>query len=77
MKLPGLVYRHSGPQGAVKPLTIIDSPADWTSEGLKGQEATYTLRFSEADRAEIQQAVEKLKARGVASEDNIQQVCPA
>lgn len=50
-------------------------PADWTSASLKGKEDTYTLQLTEADAAELIHAVDRLKARGVASEDDIKQVC--
>lgn len=48
--------------------------ADWTSAGLKGKEDTYTLQFSEADTAELIKAVDKIKARGVASEEDVKKV---
>ena len=59
----------------MKPHTIIDSPADWTSASLKGKEATFTYRFTEADTAELIKAVDVLKQRGVATEDDIKAVC--
>ncbi len=39
--------RHSGPQGKVEPLTIIDDPADWVSSDWAGREDDYTYSFSE------------------------------
>jgi hypothetical protein len=30
-------FRHSGPQGKVVPLTIIEDPSDWTAESLGRQ----------------------------------------
>ncbi|KAK9863979.1 hypothetical protein WJX84_007599 [Apatococcus fuscideae] len=65
---------HSGPQGKVKPLTIIDHPSDWTSASLKGKESEYTCRWREADTLELDAAVQKLKARGVSTEDDVQQL---
>lgn len=38
--------RHSGPQGKVEPLTIIDDPADWKSSDWAGREDDYTYHFS-------------------------------
>lgn len=105
--------RHSGPQGYVKPLTIIDDPADWTSTSLHGRESEYTYYITQADVDELlhvskilcspsylrslllfkghvclqqpcpiecpstglcMQAVDKLKARGVATEEDVQKV---
>ena len=66
--------RHSK-QGAVRPHTIIDGPADWTSESLKGREDEYTYTFTPSDVSELIRAVDKLKARGVASEDDVKQAC--
>ena len=64
----------------MKPLTLIDSPADWTSSGLQGREDEFTYVFSEDDKAELIKAVQKLKESGVASEDDVKQVgsllCP-
>ena len=38
--------RHSGPQGNVEPLTIIDDPADWKASDWEGREDEYTYRFT-------------------------------
>ena len=38
--------RHSGPQGKVKPLTIVDDPADWKASDWEGREEEYTYRFT-------------------------------
>jgi hypothetical protein len=62
---------HSGPQGRVVPLTIIDDPADWKSKDWEGREAEYTYAFSAHDVAELHAAVATLKARGIATEDDI------
>lgn len=51
----GLTRRHSGPQGQVKPHTIIDDPADWTSSSLKGKEDEFTYVITEDDKREILQ----------------------
>ena len=67
--------RHSKP-GSVKPHTIIDSAADWTSEGLKGHENEFTYHFTDTDVAELVAAVDKLKGKGVASEEDVKQVNP-
>ena len=66
-------YRHSS-QGSVKPITIIDGAADWTSKSLKGREHEFTYQFQDADVKELVVAVNKLKARGVSSEDDVKQV---
>ena len=50
--------RHSGPQGHVKPLTIIDDPSDWTSASLQGRESEYTYQITEADVKEIVQVLQ-------------------
>lgn len=50
-----VAVRHSGPQGQVKPLTIIDDPADWTSTSLKGREAEYTYYITQEDITELLQ----------------------
>ncbi len=42
--------RHSGPQGKVEPLTIIDDPADWVSSDWAGREDKYTYSFTEEVR---------------------------
>ena len=68
-----LARRHSKP-GSVKAHTIIDSPADWTSEGLKGREKEFTYQFTDSDVAELVDAVDKLKAKGIASEEDVKQV---
>jgi hypothetical protein len=41
-----LRHRHSGPQGKVVPLTIIDDPADWKASEWTGREEDYTYRFT-------------------------------
>ena len=48
--------RHSGPQGHVKPLTIINDSADWTATSLAGKEHEYSYRLSAEDFKEILQA---------------------
>lgn len=55
----------------MKPLTIIDDPADWKRTDWVGREAEYTYWFIPQDLAELAAAVDALKARGVASEDDI------
>lgn len=67
------MHRHSKP-GSVKPLTIIDTPADWTSASLAGKEAEYTYQVSESDVRELVAAVDKLKAKGVATEEDVKNV---
>ena len=69
----GRQRRHSK-QGSVKPLTIIDGSADWSSTSLEGREAEYTYVFTEADTAELLAAVDKLRPR-VATEEDVKQVC--
>jgi hypothetical protein len=63
--------RHSGPQGKVVPLTIIDDPADWKAKDWEGREAEYTYFFTPEDIVELAAAVDALKARGVSTEDDI------
>ena len=63
--------RHSGPQGKVVPLTIIDDPAGWKSKDWEGREAEYTYSLTAHDVAELHSAVAALRARGVAAEDDI------
>ena len=63
--------RHSGPQGKVVPLTIIDDPADWKSRDWEGREAEYTYSLTAQDVAELHSAVAALKKRGVAAEHDI------
>ena len=41
-----LCCRHSGPQGKVEPLTIIDDPADWKASDWEGRESEYIYRFT-------------------------------
>lgn len=65
------VHRHSGPQGKVVPLTIIDDPADWKAKDWEGREAEYTYFFTPEDIIELAAAVDALKARGVSTEDDI------
>eukprot|EP00891_Asterochloris_glomerata_P005068 jgi/Astpho2/5068/Aster-x0233 len=62
---------HSGPQGKVKPLTIIDDPSDWKAADWQGREDEYTYTFSQADTEELLAAVEAVKAKGVATEDDV------
>ena len=69
--MAGCACRHSGPQGKVVPLTIIDDPADWKAADWDGREHEYTYAFTPDDLAELRSAVAALKARGVASEDDI------
>lgn len=48
--------RHSGPQGSVEPLTIIDDPAAWTAKDFPDLERlVYT--FTPEDIAELDAAV--------------------
>lgn len=63
--------RHSGPQGKVVPLTIIDDPADWKAKDWEGREAEYTYFFTPEDIFELAAAVDALKARGISTEDDI------
>ena len=58
----------------MKPLTVIDSPADWSSSGLKGRESEYTYVFSAEDTKELLAAVEKLKSNGVSTEEDVKKV---
>lgn len=67
--------RHSKP-GSVKPLTIIDSEADWTPSSLEGREREYTLEFQESDVKELIAAVDKIKAKGVSTEEDVKKVIP-
>lgn len=71
-----MACRHSGPQGKVKPFTIIDDPADWKRSDWVGREAEYTFSFTPGDVAELSAAVNALRARGVAGEDDIIAVRP-
>ena len=71
-----MACRHSGPQGKVKPFTIIDDPADWKRSDWVGREAEYTYQFTLEDVAELSAAVHALQARGVATEDDIIVVRP-
>lgn len=71
-----MACRHSGPQGKVKPFTIIDDPADWKRSDWVRREAEYTYQFTPEDAAELSAAVDALRARGVASEDDIIAVRP-
>ena len=69
------IFRTSGPQGKVVPLTIISDPANWKAADLRGHEAEYTYTFTESDISELQAAVAKLEARGITDGRQIQQVC--
>ncbi|KAK9816577.1 hypothetical protein WJX72_002145 [[Myrmecia] bisecta] len=62
--------QHSGPQGKVRPLTIIDDPAAWKASDFKSPDE-YTYYFTKEEQQEIIDAAEKLKARGVRTEDDI------
>ena len=73
-QVKGTCVRRHSQQGSVKPLTIIDSPADWTSASLKGREAEFTYALSDAEVAELISAVDALKRRGVSSEQDVLQV---
>jgi hypothetical protein len=64
-----LLCRHSGPQGNVIPLTIIDDPADWRAADLAPSDYTYTL--SQAEVQELIDATEAILARGVKDEEDI------
>ena len=66
--------RSSGPQGSIEPLTIIDDPADWTAESLKGKESTYTYTLTKVDVNEIITAVQKIKARIPHTEEGVKSV---
>jgi hypothetical protein len=55
--------RHSGPQGKVVPLTIINDPCAWTAESLKGKESEYTYELTENDLTEIIASTDKIKSR--------------
>ncbi len=72
----GTACRHSGPQGKVKPFTIIDDPADWKRSNWVGREAEYTYLFTPEDLFELTAAVDALKNRGVVSEDHVIAVRP-
>ncbi len=71
-----MACRHSGPQGRVKPFTVIDDPADWKRSDWVGREAEYTYQLTLQDVAELSSAVDALRARGIASEDDIITVRP-
>ncbi|KAK9845169.1 hypothetical protein WJX84_011671 [Apatococcus fuscideae] len=62
--------RHSGPQGKVKPLTIIDHPSDWTSASLKGREQEYTYQWTAADTQELDDAVKRVQP-SISTEDDV------
>ncbi|KAK9812337.1 hypothetical protein WJX73_003313 [Symbiochloris irregularis] len=64
-------------QGNVIPHTIIEGPADWTSTSLAGKESTYTYTFTDSDTKELIRAVDKLKSRGVASEEDVKNLTKA
>ena len=64
----------SGPQGKVVPLTIVDDPADWTAETLKGKEDEYTWTLSEQDVQDIISATEKITSRLPPTEDSVKGV---
>ncbi|WIA42630.1 hypothetical protein OEZ86_008603 [Tetradesmus obliquus] len=63
---------HSGPQGKVVPLTIIDDPADWRASELKP--ADYTYHLSPAEVAELIAATEAILARSVKDEEDIKKL---
>ena len=66
--------RHSGPQGKVTPLTIIDDPSDWTAESLAGKEADYTYKLTQSDVQEIIASTDKIKARISPTEEAVKKV---
>lgn len=68
-----LLPRHST-MGNVRPLTIVDGPADWRAADLRGKEDTFTYTFSPSDTAELLRAVRKLKQAGVQTEEDILKV---
>lgn len=58
---------HSGPQGEVKPYTIIEDPSAWYAEQYQDPE-TYTYRLSSAEIAELESAIEHAESLGIAQE---------
>lgn len=56
-----LLCRHSGPQGKVEPLTIIDDPAGWTANDYPNLDE-HIYRLTEADVEELDAAVQKAEA---------------
>ncbi|KAK9813026.1 hypothetical protein WJX72_007708 [[Myrmecia] bisecta] len=68
---------HSGPQGHVVPLTIIDDPSAWKATDFAGHEDSYTYVFTSEDVAELTAAVDAIRARGVATEKDIKALTKA
>lgn len=64
----------SGPQGKVIPLTIVDDPADWTAESLKGKKEEYTLTLNDKDVKDIISATNKITSRLPANEESVKAV---
>eukprot|EP00884_Botryococcus_braunii_P012117 jgi/Botrbrau1/20906/Bobra.0135s0037.1 len=70
IKRPDVPIRHSGPQGQVEPFTIIDDPSAWYAEQYQDPES-YTYRFSSAEIAELESAIQYAESLSIPQEGNL------
>ena len=56
--------RETGPQGSVRPYTIVKDPAAWKAAEWRGREDEWILQLSEEDVAAIEARVAALQAAG-------------
>ncbi|KAK9840646.1 hypothetical protein WJX81_006750 [Elliptochloris bilobata] len=72
--------RHSGPQGAVEPFTIIDDPSAWRAAEYAGREAEWLAPLTPSDIAELDAAVHAVEANPKLRQEgnhlHIQEVIP-
>lgn len=62
--MPLLLFRVSGPQGAVRPYTIIKDPSAWHAADWEGREAEFKLQLTEADVAALEAGIADMQATG-------------
>ena len=66
LKAPtGPVTLESGPQGCVRPYTIIDDPQAWLAADLAQRQSEWLLQLSEEDVAAVEERVAALHTAGV------------
>ncbi|EFN59759.1 hypothetical protein CHLNCDRAFT_56551 [Chlorella variabilis] len=66
LKVPtGPVTLESGPQGCVRPYTIIDDPQAWLAADLAQRQSEWLLQLSQEDVAAVEERVAALQAAGV------------
>ncbi len=53
--------RHTGPQGAVEPFTVVDDPSAWRASDYAGREAEWLFALTPDDVAELDATVKAVE----------------